>query len=190
MSGLSLLLKVSHRSLLWEKAAGLVAIAAGWVYILCRGPILVCLRGGCRIGFEMNDGRPHQRAQSMKFSQATILVYGALYFVLASAMEAENINQNYPLVYVGFSMLTQILVVAGVVLFGLNAGAGFAHFWRWFFPLMILEVVVGLWFDATIPPNTFQQDRFFNVGLSLWLMAPAYYFNFRVAQYREAERKS
>src|SRR5882724_9572216 len=93
------------------------------------------------------------RAHPMKLSQIAILAYGTLYFVLASAMEAENINQGYPLVYVGFSMLSQILIVSGVLIFGLNAEAGFAQFWRWLFPLLLLEFAVGLWFDATIPPD-------------------------------------
>ena len=31
------------------ESPGLVAIAAGWVYILCHGPILVCLRGSHRL---------------------------------------------------------------------------------------------------------------------------------------------
>ena len=97
--------------------------------------------------------------------------------------------ESYPAVYVGLSMVAQTLVVVGLVLFGLNAGASFARFWRWVFPLMILEVLVGLWFDATIPPEALQSEWGFNVALSLWLVAPAYYFNFRIAQYRRAERE-
>src|ERR1700674_3511216 len=124
----------------------------------------------------------------MKLSQFAILTYGLLYFVLVSAMEAENINQSYPLVYVGFSMLVQILIVSGVLIFGLNAEAGFAQFWRWLFPLMVLEFTIGLWLDATIPPDALKPEWAFNVALSLWLMAPAYYFNFRVSRYRQAER--
>jgi hypothetical protein len=123
----------------------------------------------------------------MKLSQVAILAYGALYFVLVSAMEAENISQSYPMVYIGCSMIAQILVVAGVVLFGLNAEAGFAHVWRWIFPLMIVEAAAGLWFDATVPPDALQPGWALDVALSLWLMAPAYYFNFRVARYRPPE---
>ena len=125
----------------------------------------------------------------MKPSQIAILAYGLLYFVLVSAMEAENINQSYPLVYVGFSMLVQILIVFGVLIFGLNAEADFAQFWRWLFPLMVLEFMIGLWFDATIPTDALKPEWAFNVALSLWLMAPAYYFNFRVSRYRQAERE-
>jgi hypothetical protein len=125
----------------------------------------------------------------MKLSQIAILGYAALYFLLASAMEAENFNQSYPIVYVGLSMVAQILVVAGIVLFALEAGRDFARFWRWLFPLMIVELAVGFWFDATIPPEALEPEWSFNVALSLWLMAPAYYFNFRVARYWQAEQK-
>jgi hypothetical protein len=75
----------------------------------------------------------------MKPSEIAILCYAVLYFVLASDMEAGNISQRYPVIYVGLSMLDQILIVAGVVLFGLKAEADFAKFWRFLFPLMILE---------------------------------------------------
>jgi hypothetical protein len=125
----------------------------------------------------------------MKPWQIATLAYAVLYFVLVSAMEAENISQSYPAIYVGLSMIAQVLVVVGIILFGLNAGAGFAKFWQWVFPLLVLEPLVGLWFDATIPPDAFEPEWMLNVGLSLWLMAPAYYFNSRVARYRRAERE-
>src|SRR6478672_13782139 len=108
----------------------------------------------------------------MKLSQVATLAYAALYFLLVSSMEAENVSQSYPLAYIGCSMLSQILVVAGVVLFALNAEVGFARVWRWLFPLMIAEAAVGLWFDATIPPDALQPGWALDVALSLWLMAP------------------
>lgn len=120
----------------------------------------------------------------MKLSQLAILAYAALYFILACAMETENIRQGYPAIYIGFSMLTQTLVAAGIVLFGVRAEAGFARGWRWLFPLMLLELGVGLWFDATIPPDALGQAWTLNLALSLWLIAPAYYFNFRVARHQ------
>jgi hypothetical protein len=126
---------------------------------------------------------------SMKAWRIATLAYAMLYFVLVSAMEAENISQSYPMIYVGFSMIAQVLVVLGAVLFGLNLGAGFAKLWQRLFPLLVLELLVGLWFDTTIPPDAFEPGWVLNVGLSLWLMAPAYYFNFRVARYRAAERE-
>jgi hypothetical protein len=66
----------------------------------------------------------------MKPSQIAILGYAVLYFLLASDMEAGNISQRYPVIYIGLSMLDQILVVAGVALFALKAEADFAKFWR------------------------------------------------------------
>jgi hypothetical protein len=124
----------------------------------------------------------------MRPSQIAILGYAVLYFVLASDVEAGNISQRYPVIYIGLSMLDQILVVAGVVLFGLKAEADFAKFWRFLFPLMILELTVGFWFDAIIPLGAFEPQWWLNVAQSLWLLAPAYYFNFRVARYRHVEQ--
>jgi hypothetical protein len=117
----------------------------------------------------------------MKLSQLAALVYAALYFVLASAMEGENFRQSYPLVYVGYSTISQILVVGGVVLFALNAAASYAALWRWVFPLLVLDLVVGLGFDATIPADALSPQWFGSVLLSLWWVAPAYFLNFRVA---------
>ena len=101
----------------------------------------------------------------MKPSEIAILCYAVLYFVLASDMEAGNISQRYPVIYVGLSMLDQILIVAGVVLFGLKAEADFAKFWRFLFPLMILELTVGFWFDAIIPLGAFTPQWWLNVAV-------------------------
>ena len=124
----------------------------------------------------------------MKLWQIGVLAYAILYFVLACAMEAENFNQSYPVIYVGLSMIAQTLVVGGVVLFGLEAGPDFAKAWRWLFPLLVAELVVGIVFDATIPPafnlRTHGAEWIVNMLFGLWLVAPAYYFNFRVARYR------
>jgi hypothetical protein len=125
----------------------------------------------------------------MKLWQVAVFAYGILYFILACEMEAENISQSYPLVYVALSMIAQTLVVCGVFLFGLEASKDFARVWRWLFPLLVLEVVVGIVFDATLPPDmslrTLGVEWFGNALFGLWLMAPAYYFNFRLARYRD-----
>ena len=123
----------------------------------------------------------------MKLSQVAVIGYGVLYFVLACLMEANNWNQSYPIVYVGFSMIAQTLVVGGIVLFGLEAGSDFAKIWRWLFPLLVLEVAVGIVFDATIPPDPHDREWMLNLVFSLWITAPAYYFNFRLARYARAK---
>jgi hypothetical protein len=118
----------------------------------------------------------------IKLWQAAVFAYAAFYFMLAGAMEAGNLSQSYPVTYVALSMIAQTLVVGGVVLFGLEKGPEFARVWRWLFPLLLLELAVGIVFDAT-----YQSDRdglFMNEIVGLWLAAPAYYFNFRIARYR------
>ena len=120
----------------------------------------------------------------MKLWSVGVLAYGVLYFILVCVMEAENFNQSYPLSYVVLSMIAQTVVVGGIFLFGLEAGPDFAKLWRWLFPLLVLEVGVGIAFDATIPPQPHDAEWALNLVFSLWLTAPAYYFNYRIARYR------
>jgi hypothetical protein len=68
--------------------------------------------------------------------QIAIVVYAAIYFILASSMEAQNIGLGYPFVYIGTSMVAQLLVVAGIFLFALNASEHYFTLWRWIFPLL------------------------------------------------------
>jgi hypothetical protein len=102
--------------------------------------------------------------------------------LLAGAMEAGNLSQSYPVVYVAFSMIAQTLVVGGVVLFGLEKGSEFASVWRWLFPLLVLELAVGIVFDAIYQSDL--DGLLMNELTGLWLAAPAYYFNFKIARYR------
>jgi hypothetical protein len=124
----------------------------------------------------------------MKFWQIGVFAYGLLYVILAYLMEAENLSQGYSIIYVAFSMLAQTLVVCGIFLFGLDASPDFAKVWRWLFPLLVCEVVVGIAFDATVPTDfnfrTHGVEWILNVLFSLWLATPAYYFNYRIARYR------
>jgi Na+-transporting NADH:ubiquinone oxidoreductase subunit NqrB len=124
---------------------------------------------------------------NMKPWQIVVFGYGLLYFLLACAMEAENLQQSYPLVYVVFSMIAQTLVVGGIFVFGLEAGPEFARVWRWLFPLLIVEAAVGVVFDATIPVDFNLRSNgtewIASVLFGLWIASPAYYFNFRIARY-------
>lgn len=119
----------------------------------------------------------------IKLWQVGVFAYGVLYFILACAMEAENISQSYPVAYVVPSMIAQTLVVGGIFLFGIEASLDFAKVWRWLFPLLVLECAIGIVFDATIPPDAAGAAWFTNLLFGLWLAVPAYYFNFRVARY-------
>jgi hypothetical protein len=108
-----------------------------------------------------------------------------LYFVLVGFIEAANLDEHYPIIYVAISMVAQTLVVCGVVLFALEAGDRFAQLWRWLFPLLVLELAVGIMFDASVPPDVDPSSPgwILNLIFGLWLLAPAYYFNFRIARY-------
>jgi len=117
----------------------------------------------------------------MKFSQVAVLAYAMIYFLLAGAMEAANLGQSYPVAYIAVSMIAQTLVVCGIVIFGLERGAGYAKTWRWLFPILVLELAVGIVFDAMYQSDL--DDLWMNEVFGLWLVAPAYYFNFRVAGY-------
>ena len=117
------------------------------------------------------------------FSTIATLAYGAIHFLLTSLTEAEYVSQSYPILYVGFSMIAQLLVVAGVVLFALDAPADYARLWRWIFPLLVCDFVLGLYFDSTVPAGPPGDEWFWSLAISLWFMAPAYYFNFKMARY-------
>lgn len=131
---------------------------------------------------------PYCGPMRIKLWQIGVFAYGVLYFILACAMEAENINQSYPIAYVVPSMIAQTLVVGGIFLFGIEASPDFAKVWRWLFPLLVLELAVGVVFDATIPADynlsTHGAAWTSNVLFALWLAVPAYYFNFRIARYQ------
>jgi hypothetical protein len=124
----------------------------------------------------------------MKLWQAGVFGYGVLYALLANAMEAENLHQGYPIIYVGFSIIAQTVVVVGIFLFGFGANPNFARRWQWLFPYLILELVWGLVLDASVPSdyNFFTHEAEWIKGLlfSLCIAAPAYYFNYRLARYK------
>jgi hypothetical protein len=117
----------------------------------------------------------------IKLWSYAVLAYAVLYFLLAGSMEAENLNLSYPVAYVAFSMITQILVVCGIILFAIEAGE-FAKVWRLLFPLLVLELALGILFDVRYQSDL--DNLWMNELFGLWLAAPAYYFNFRVARYR------
>jgi hypothetical protein len=118
----------------------------------------------------------------MKLWQIAVFAYALIYFLLVGAMEAENLSQSYPIAYIAFSMMAQTLVVGGIVLFGLEKGPEFSRVWRWLFPFLVLELVVGIVFDVTYQSDS--EGLLMNELAGLWLAAPAYYFNFRIAGYR------
>jgi hypothetical protein len=121
------------------------------------------------------------RLSSVVLRQLAVIGYGVLYFLLASSMEAENVQQGYPLAFVLPSMLAQTFVVCGIFLFAFNASSEFAKIWQWLFPLLVIELAAGMVVDimhaadamGIIPDEAF----------SVWFVAPAYYFNFKVARY-------
>ena len=88
------------------------------------------------------------------FSTIAILAYGAIYFLLASLMEAEYVKQSY-----------------------------YAKLWRWIFPLLVFDFFLRLYFDSTIPAGPTGDEWLQSLAIGLWFMAPAYYFNFKIARY-------
>jgi hypothetical protein len=121
------------------------------------------------------------RLSSVLLRQLAVIIYGVVYFLLVSSMEAENVQQGYPLAYILPSMLAQTFVVCGIFLFALNANNEFARIWQWLFPLLIVELAAGMVVDMTLAADALGMvpDELF----SIWFVAPAYYFNFKVAHY-------
>ena len=119
----------------------------------------------------------------MKLSQVAVIGYGVLYFVLACLMEANNRNQSYPIVYVGFSMIAQTLVVGGSKRAPTlpKSGAGFSRF------SFSRSRSASCSMQQFLPTRT--AARMLNLVVSLWITAPAYYFNFRLARYAQAKER-
>jgi hypothetical protein len=122
------------------------------------------------------------RLSTVLLRQLAVIAYGVIYFLLASSMEAENVQQGYPLAFVLPSMLAQTFVVCGIFLFALNTSNDFARVWQWLFPLLIAELAAGMVIDVTHAADALGiiPDELFSV----WFVAPAYYFNYKVARYR------
>ena len=120
--------------------------------------------------------------------QLAVIAYGIVYFLLASSMEADNLQLGYSLAYVLPSMLAQTFVVCGIFLFALNASSEFARIWQWLFPLLVVEFAAGMVVDVTHAPDALAiiPDELF----SMWFVTPAYYFNFKVARYTRGGRSA
>src|SRR4249919_1988361 len=58
----------------------------------------------CSMASTLGRRAPSQ-GEDMKLWQVGVCAYGALYFVLAGAMEVDNLSQGYPIVYIACSML-------------------------------------------------------------------------------------
>jgi hypothetical protein len=117
------------------------------------------------------------------------LAYACLYAVFVYWMYSDNIAVEYPVLYVAWSALVQILVVTGLLAYALDRGHWIASVWWWLFPLMIVDVLASIYVDAVVPADfNLQKDGTAWIGnllLNLWFAVPAYYLNFKVA-YRRA----
>jgi hypothetical protein len=51
------------------------------------------------------------------------------------------------------------------------------------FPVLIFDFGLGLYYDSTIPVEPQGKDWLWSRALSFWFVAPAYYFNFKIARY-------
>ena len=68
------------------------------------------------------------RLSTVLLRQLAVIAYGVIYFLLASSMEAENVQQGYPLAYVLPSMLAQTFVVCGIFLLRSTRAASLPEF--------------------------------------------------------------
>ena len=117
-----------------------------------------------------------------------LLAYAGFYALFAYALHADNVQVGYPAAFIVYSATAQSLVAAGIAIHALEKKDAVARMWRWLFPLLLLEPCVGIALDMVVPQDfSFQThgwEWLVNLLLNLWFMAPAYYYNFRVASYR------
>ena len=118
---------------------------------------------------------------------ATLQATNALFYVwLAYGMAQGNISAGYPFVYLLMSTLAQILVTAGIVLSTFDDPRPYNTIWKRLFPLLVLELAIEIVSDAVFPTDynleTHGAAWLLNILIALVLVAPAYYFNYRVAR--------
>ena len=114
-----------------------------------------------------------------------VLLYALFYVWLAHGIEQGNVSAGYPTLYILVSTLAQIVLVIGIVLSTFDDPRPYNTIWKRLFPLLVLQLVFEIVMDAVVPAE-------FNLAthgivwvllllVSLALVAPAYYFNYRVA---------
>ena len=115
-----------------------------------------------------------------------VLLYALFYVWLAHGIEQGNVSVGYSTLYVLVSTLAQVLLVIGIVLSTFDDPSPYNRIWKALFPLLVLDLVVEIAMDAVVP-DSFNLETHGGVWLlylvvSLILVAPAYYFNYRVAR--------
>ena len=112
------------------------------------------------------------------------LAYACLYAVFAYWVYGDN-SASYPMAYVIASASVQAVVTVGLFAWAFGKGPRVARVWRWLFPLMVLDLIVGIGADAVVPTDfNLAKDGMAwiaNLLLNLWFLAPAYYLNFKIA---------
>jgi hypothetical protein len=115
-----------------------------------------------------------------------VLIYALFYAWLAYGMAQGNVSAGYPVIYNVMSVLAQILVTAGIVLSTFDDPRPYNTIWKRLFPLLVLELAIEIVSDAVFPTGYNLETHggvwLLNVLLTLVLVAPAYYFNYRVAR--------
>lgn len=121
----------------------------------------------------------------MKPWNLAVLAYAGFYAIIAYAIHADNIRIGYPTPFILYSAGAQCLITLGIVFVALERESGVAKIWKWLFPLLVIDLCVGVAMDAMVPTDFSLSTHGFawvaNLLLNLWLVAPAYYFNFKIA---------
>jgi hypothetical protein len=116
-----------------------------------------------------------------------LLVYAGFYAIIAYGTYVDNVKIGYAAPFILYSACSQSVIAVGIVLYALQRETSVARIWRWLFPLLVLELCMGITMDATMPEDfslpTHGLAWAANLLFNLWLVAPAYYFNFKIAHY-------
>ena len=115
-----------------------------------------------------------------------VLIYALFYVWLAYGMAQGNVSAGYPVLYNVMSVLAQILVAAGIVLSTFDDPRPYNTLWRRLFPLLVLELAIEIVADAIVPTAYNMETHggvwLLSVLVALVMVAPAYYFNYRLSR--------
>jgi hypothetical protein len=115
-----------------------------------------------------------------------VLLYALFYVWLAYGMAQGNISAGYHPLYVLVSALAQVLLAIGIVLSTFDDPSPYNKIWKTLFPLLVLEMAIEIAVDAVMPADFNLETHggvwVLNLALTLVLVAPAYYFNYKVAR--------
>lgn len=116
------------------------------------------------------------------------IAYLPLHLLLSLLIHQDNVDLAYPAWFIFCSDASQAVLFIGILLHVfLRRSEPVAPYWRWIFPLLILDLLAGFAMDGVVLANEgllADGTTWLTLMIALVLVFPAYYASFRLAAYR------